>query len=205
MQRAPKITRLGATAAALLLLALALASCGGSSGSGTTTSTQASAATAPKSTTPGSTTPAPTGTTPGKATAPQQSAVLRRVQALRACLAANGVKLPAQGSGLVGGLPPGVSRSQYAAALRKCAPKLAGTAPGSAAAKAGRGRFRAALAAFASCMRAHGIKLPPPSTAATGPIFDTKGLDTTSPAFKAATAACRSTLRAALPVQPGSR
>src|SRR5260370_16644716 len=101
-----------ATVLVVLLGILALAACGGSS----TTSTGASASTASKSTTPGS----------GGG----------RFAAVRECLQKNGITLPPRtprggrgpgsgsllGAGAAPQLPAGVSRAQYEAALKKCAP-----------------------------------------------------------------------------------
>ncbi len=53
---------------------------------------------------------------------------------------------------------------------------------------------RSALAAFATCMRKHGVDLPPPRTAGSGPIFDTRGVRTNGQAFAAALSMCRNDL-----------
>jgi glyceraldehyde-3-phosphate dehydrogenase/erythrose-4-phosphate dehydrogenase len=63
--------------------------------------------------------------------------------------------------------------------------------------------LRAALVKFAGCMRAHGIKVPTPNVSGTGPVFDPKGIDTSSAQFRAAAKACRSTLASAFPGAPG--
>jgi hypothetical protein len=47
-------------------------------------------------------------------------------------------------------------------------------------------------------MRSHGVNLPEPNTSGTGPIFNTKGLDTSSAQFRTAEASCREVLRSAL-------
>jgi hypothetical protein len=54
--------------------------------------------------------------------------------------------------------------------------------------------FRAALTKYAACLRQHGIALPAPNTSGNGPVFSTKGIDTSSPKFKAATIKCRASL-----------
>jgi hypothetical protein len=195
-------------AAPLALTALVLASCGGSSSSTSTSATQASAAKAPPgiATTTSPATTSPATTTPKRSSGPES--LRKGVLALRECLARNGVNLPKPGSGKIGALPPGVSKAQYQAAIRKCAPTASlPSTPGSVGGTKGArpGRFQKALESFAACMRAHGIKLPAPNPHGTGPIFETKGINTRSAAFRAATAACRSTLRSALPTQPGSR
>ena len=68
---------------------------------------------------------------------------------------------------------------------------------------------RNALARFASCMRTHGVHLPPPDTASNGPIFDTRGVSTTGRVFTAALSLCRRELaptlrqlRQTAPVRP---
>jgi hypothetical protein len=52
-------------------------------------------------------------------------------------------------------------------------------------------RAHRAFARFAACMRQNGIPLPEPNTTGKGPLFDTKGIDTTSAKFKAAGKKCR--------------
>jgi hypothetical protein len=91
-------------------------------------------------------------------------------------------------------LPKGVTRAQYEAALKKCG--------GNAFAGRGGRRFnspvfKAALAKFASCMRENGVNIPAPNTSGTGPVFSSKGLNTSSPKFQAAEVKCRSDLSAA--------
>jgi hypothetical protein len=167
------------TALVLLLGIPALAACGGSS----TSSTAASAST---STTAGS---------PGG-----------RFAGVRECLQKNGITLPrrtpGQGrppgtGGLLGGgagrqLPKGVTRAQYEAALKKCGGSFRG----------GGGRlnsaaFKKALSSFAACMRENGVTLPAPNTSGRGPVFNTKGLNTSSTQFRSAQAKCQSIVTAA--------
>jgi len=188
-----------ATAVLVLLFAsLVLAACGGSSTSSTSTSsTNASASTS-----------ATTSTTGGAV-----GARASRFTALRECLQKNGITLPKPtpgqgrppGGGFLGGgagpaLPKGVTRTQYEAALKKC---------GGGSGFAGRGNriaspaFKAALAKFAACMRENGIKLPEPNSSGKGPIFNTKGVNTTSTQFKAADTKCASVLRATFRGTPG--
>lgn len=176
-----------ATAILLLVLAsLALAACGGSSSSSSSTA-NASA------------------TTPTRGAA---GALPGRFSAFRECLQKNGVTPPkrtpgqrrAPGvGGLLGGaqLPKGVTRAQYQAAVKKCGGLpglLGGVAP----------RFnKAALAKFAACMREHGVNVPEPNTSGNGPVFNDKGLSTTSATFQAADAKCRSDLQGAFGARPG--
>jgi hypothetical protein len=181
-----RIYKTSKAAAALLLLALAifaLAACGGSS----TGSTAASSST-------GSTNAAPGGAGGG------------RFAAVRECLQKNGITLPRrtpgqgppQGGGLLGGggkppLPSGVSQAQYEAALKKCgagAVRGGGAGVNSAA-------FKQALPKFAACMRENGVNLPAPNTSGNGPVFNTKGLNTSSTQFRSAQAKCQPVLTAA--------
>jgi hypothetical protein len=182
--------------AAVALAALAsviLAACGGSS---STTSTNASA----NST---------TGASGGTGASGPRGAGSARFSALRECLEKNGITLPKRtpgtrptpggGGGVFGGgangagpqLPKGVTRAQYEVAIKKCGGGLLGRP----------GRFNSparsvALTKFASCMRSNGVNLPAPNTSGTGPVFDTKSLNTASSAFKAAEAKCASDLAA---------
>ena len=45
-------------------------------------------------------------------------------------------------------------------------------------------------------MRENGVNLPAPDTSGKGPVFSTKGLNTTSQSFKSAQKACQSDLNA---------
>jgi hypothetical protein len=190
--RTQSATVAAVAALALLLACLGLVACGGSSKSSSTTSpTSANAAGTPP------TTPGTGATGPGGG----------RFKALRECLQKNGITLPKRtpgqrpeggAGGLLGGgaggprLPAGVTRAQYEAAVKKC---------GGAAFVGAGGRIRSpavkqALAKFAACMRANGVNVPEPNTSG-GPIFNTKGLNTSSPQFKAAETKCRSDLQGA--------
>jgi hypothetical protein len=59
-------------------------------------------------------------------------------------------------------------------------------------------RFQQALIVFADCLRRHGLPIPQPNTSGKGPIFNTRGVDTTSPKFRQARQQCRGTLLKAL-------
>jgi hypothetical protein len=180
----------------LLLACLGLAACGGSSKS-SSTSTNASAAT----------------TTTGATGARGQGA--GRFAALRECLQKNGITLPKRtpgqrrpggpggASGFLGGgaagaggpaLPKGVTRAQYEAAIKKCG---GGSFAGRGGARFKSPAFKAALAKFATCLNQNGVKVPAPNTSGTGPVFDTKGINTSSAQFKAAEAKCQSDLSGA--------
>ena len=56
---------------------------------------------------------------------------------------------------------------------------------------------KAALAKFATCLNQNGVKVPAPNTSGKGPVFDTKGIDTSSAQFKAAEKKCQSDLSGA--------
>jgi hypothetical protein len=153
-----------------------------------------------------------------------------RFTALRECLQKNGVTLPhptpGQGPtghvggpngggffgarGARGGLPSGVSRTQMEAALKKCGGAGAGLHRFGAGGYPGGGfagrlhnpTYTADLAKFATCMRENGVDVPAPNTSGNGPIFNTKGLNPTSPTFTAAETKCRPDLRQTF--QPGA-
>jgi hypothetical protein len=192
---------------ALLLACLGLTACGGSSkGSSSTAATNAAATSTSTTGTSGPTTGTSGTTSPtGKGPAATNSG---RFAALRECLQKNGITLPKRtpgqqrpggAGGFLGGgaagpqLPKGVTRAQYEAALKKCG--------GNAFAGGARRRFnsptfKTALAKFATCMRENGVNIPAPNTSGSGPIFNTKGIDTASTQFKTAETKCSSDLRA---------
>ena len=183
----------------ILLACIGLAACGSSSSSTTSQSANAasSGAAASGTSSTGSTSPPPGG--PGAA---RGSA---RFTALRECLQKNGITLPKRthgarpGGGFVPGaggspqLPSGVTRAQYEAALKKCGGNGHFARVG-AAGRLNNPVFKAALTKYGDCLRQNGIKLPAANTSGNGPIFDTKGIDTAGPQFKAASAKCRSVL-----------
>jgi len=185
-----------ATVALVIALAsLMLAACGSSNSSSTTT-TSTKASESASATTPTTSTPGPNA---------------GHFSALRECLQKEGVTLPkrepgTRGPGFLGAtpkLPAGESPSKLRAALRKCGAS-SGTFPG-------RGRFfnspavKQAYAKFASCMRANGVNLPEPNTSGKGPIFNTKGIQTTGSTFRSAEDKCRGDLVGAFHVRPGIR
>lgn len=191
--------RPAATVGLLLLLAsFTLAACGGSSsGSSSTAAAGASTSTA------------------GGASGAGGS----RFAALRECLQKDGITLPERtpgqrphgAGGLLGGagagplLPKGVTRAQFEAALKKCGGFSGGRFGGGATGRRlDSPAFKAALAKFATCMRANGVNVPSPNTTGKGPVFNTNGLNPNSAKFKAAQTRCASTLRGAFPTLPGS-
>ncbi|MEA2153025.1 MAG: hypothetical protein QOI18_1258 [Solirubrobacteraceae bacterium] len=174
----------------VLAACVALAACG-SSGSGSSSAANTSSSSASKAGGQGSS----------------------RFTALRSCLQKQGITLPAPpsggtrpqggpGAGAPGGgprglqPPQGVSQAQFEAALKKCGggkpPQGAGGAINSASARAG-------LVKYASCLRQNGINVPEPNTTGKGPVFSTKGIDTSSSRFKAAQSKCQSDLKGAFP------
>ena len=201
-RRKPEVA--ATTVLVLLLACLGLAACGGSSSSSSSSTAAAATSTS-------------TGT---GAKGPNAG----RFTAVRECLQKNGITLPKRtpgqkrppggaggflggggaGAGAAGGpaLPKGVTRAQYEAALKKCG-------GGNFAGRGGAARFKspafkAALAKFATCMRENGVNVPAPNTSGSGPVFDTKGIDTSSAQFKAAEAKCQSDLTGAFRRGPGA-
>ena len=174
-----------ATAVLVLLLAgLVLAACGGSSKSSSSASNASAASTA----------------TRGGGTGATGS----RFLAIRECLQKNGITLPkptsgqrpAPGSGaFLGGstgprLSQGATRAQYEAAIKKCGGGL-GHLLGGGITRFINPTVKGELAKFALCMRANSVKLAEPNTSGKGPFFNTKGLNTASPKFRAAESKCR--------------
>jgi hypothetical protein len=162
----------------MLLLAVVLSACGSSSSSGSTGKTSTSAAAKPGS---------------------------NRFATLRSCLSKDGITLPERtgGSGqpsTTGGppsgggfkLPAGVSQTKLREALKKCGGGFGGGRPGFNSTAS-----RKVLARYSACMRENGVDLPAPNTSHKGPIFNTKGLNTTSASFKAAEKKCQSDLKGA--------
>jgi len=207
-RRRPAILRKPAIAVvvALVLACIGLAACGGSSSSSTATTTanaaasgSAGTATGPggPATGPGGTATAPSGT----ATGPSGQG-FGRFKALRECLQRNGITLtkrtPGQRppGGFLGGaggpqLPAGVTRAQYEAAVKKCG----GAAFAGAGSRIKSPVVEQALTKFAACMRENGVNVPAPNTSGSGPVFNTKGIDTTSPQFHAAETKCSADLQ----------
>jgi hypothetical protein len=200
MRRRPAATLLTLLAAGAL--GGGLAACGSSSSGNTTTTTANAAATGAAGT--ATTGASGTATTGASGTTTTPGARGSRFAAMRECLQKDGITLPPRrpgtgAGGFFGGgeggpqLPAGVTRTQFREALKKC---------DGGAFRGGHffrdnARSRQVFAKFAACMRQNGVALPPPNTSGNGPIFDTKGIDTTSPQFKAAETKCRSDLYAA--------
>jgi len=179
--RRHRLQRLIATVAIASVAAVVLTACGSSSKS------SSSAATNSADTTKGSTSRS------------------NQFASLRACLQKAGINLgsaPSGGQSGSGGppgagggfkLPEGVSQAKFQEALKKCGGGFpAGGRPGLNSATA-----RAALTKYAACMRESGVNLPAPNTSGNGPVFNTKGINTSSAAFKSAQQKCQSNLKGA--------
>jgi hypothetical protein len=173
---------------------VALAACG-SSGSGSSSAGKSSSSSA------------------NKAGAPNAS----RFTALSSCLKKEGITLPSApsgaprqpggpGAGAPGGgaggfqLPKGVTQAQFQAALKKCG---AGNFPQGRAGGLNSASARTGLVKYAACLRQNGIDVPAPNTTGKGPVFSTKGIDTSSSKFKAAQSKCQSDLKGAFPGSGG--
>jgi len=106
------------------------------------------------------------------------------------------------GAGAPGGgagglqLPEGVTQAQFQAALKKCG---AGNFPQGRAGGLNSASARAGLSKYAACLRQNGINVPAPNTTGKGPVFDTKGIDTSSSKFKTAQKKCQSELKGIFP------
>ncbi len=170
---------------AIIVAAVTLAACGSSGNS----SSSASSATNNASTTN------------------DPSAPSGRFASLRACLQKEGINLPSAspssggasgnggppGAGGGGFRPPeGVSQTKFREALKKCG----------GGSFAGRRNFNSTaahetLTKYAQCMRENGVNLPTPNTSGKGPVFDTKGINTSSETFKNAQKRCQTDLRGA--------
>ena len=191
----------------LLLACVALSACGSSTSTSTTSANAAARSTSSQSTAPAPATG--TSTTAAGASAPSGTSTnpagpgAGRFAAVRECLRKNGITPKGRAGGLLGAggapaLPKGMTRAQYAEVLNKCGANLRGPGTFKPRRTLNSSRFRTALANFAACLRQNGVKLPAPNTTGKGPIFDTKGINTASPQFKAAEAKCRAVLLAGL-------
>lgn len=134
------------------------------------------------------------------------SARSSRFASLRTCLQKEGINLPSGGAGQPGSggapsgggggfkLPDGVSRTKFEEAIKKCGGGgfPSGGRPGFSSASS-----KAALTKYAECMRENGVNLPTPNTSGKGPVFNTKGINTSSETFKAAQKKCQSDLKGA--------
>jgi hypothetical protein len=192
-----------ATFVLVMLASLCLAACGGGSSNSSSTNAGTSA---------GSTT-----STTGKAAG---AAGRSRFAALRECLQKNGITLPKRptggkrppAGGFLGGgttngpkLPAGVTRARYEAAIKKCGGLDGrGGFAGGAGARFSSPAAKQALAKFAACLRTHGVNVPEPNTSGKGPVFNTKGLNTSSAKFAIAESKCRSDLQGVFGARPGA-
>jgi hypothetical protein len=185
-RRSPRqsLVRLIGAAATASVAVVVLAACGGSSATTSTTAKNSAATT-------------------------QNTPRSSRFASLRACLQKEGINLPSRPSGgapgaggalgLGGGgrftLPAGVSQSKFMEALKRCG---GGNGfPGGRRRTFNSAAARSALTKYAACMREGGVNLPPPNTTGNGPVFNTKGINTSSASFKAAEQKCQSDLSGA--------
>lgn len=181
----------GAVILGLLLACVGLAACGSSSS--TTTSTTTTPAT-----TSAATTPATTTTT---STAPSYRAQSPRFAAVRECLAKKGITYPHRTPGTPGGpqLPKGMTSTQLDEALNSCGKLAHFGAPSTIhRSRLDSPRYHGALMQFAKCLRQNGVHVGEPNTSGKGPILSTKGLNTGSPQFRAASTKCRAALFSSL-------
>lgn len=178
------------------IVAVALSACGGSSSSGTGATTNSAHTNNAVSNSAGA--------------APQGGPRSGRFASMRSCLQKEGVNFPTAPSGGAGRpgsggppsgspgrfrLPSGVSRTKFQEAIKKCGGGsgfLGGAHRGFNSATA-----RAALTKYAECLRENGVNVPAPNTSGKGPVFNTKGIDTSSEAFKTAQKKCQSDLKGA--------
>jgi hypothetical protein len=95
-------------------------------------------------------------------------------------------------------LPKGMTRAQFQTALKKCGGSSFGAHFGRVGGVGSRRlnsqTFKTALTKYAACLRQNGINIPEPNTSGKGPIFSTKGIDTSSAKFRTATMKCRASL-----------
>jgi hypothetical protein len=187
LQRRGSGQRRVAAAATVLLAVVALTGCGGSAAKPAKAPSPAiSAAT-------GHTGPfGPTG----------------RSAAIRSCLEAHGIRPPKSQPNSQSmqepklRLPPGVSRAEAEADLRKCGIELPHRPTPQQLLQGP--QVVARLDAFAKCMRRHGMRLPKPNTSGNGPIFNVPAALIESAAFQLAETVCRPLLPPRLfPQGPG--
>jgi hypothetical protein len=99
------------------------------------------------------------------------------------------------GGGALRGL---LGNSKYAAALRKCGGFGGGLGAGPPGARAGfdpaSSQDRTEVSSFIACMKAKGVKLPPPNFSGSGSVFGT-AVNTSSAAFTSAYAKCKTDLK----------
>jgi hypothetical protein len=196
------------TAGALAILALAsvgLAACGESS-SGTASNANAAAKGSTATATSPAATPGSTSSTSASHTGTPATGQ-SRFSSIRACLQKNGVNLPPPTQTGISHGSNGVPTATLQAALKKC---YAGRTlrafggpnrpPASSAIR--NPVFRQALGKFAACMRQKGVNIPAPSSSGSGPIFSTKGINTSGPQFTSAAKACRGVLAGTLRAHP---
>jgi hypothetical protein len=204
-----RILRLGTCLLLAVLAAVVMAACGGSSKSssstGTSTVAKAASSTTASTSAAGRAKPARSHSNSNGASA----AFKRALESYTACLASNGVKLPAHTGPEQSLNGVNTSTASYRRARTACIPALtaelktaaksspapAAPAPHAALTVKVPASVTATLTRFTTCMRAHGVGTFPQPKGAT---FDMTGthIDTHSATYKSAEAHCNSILQA---------
>jgi hypothetical protein len=181
-----KVPRLGACLLLAIGASAVLSACGSSSNSSSSTGTSTVGKVV-------STSSRPSAQVQREITKTRQALEKRHV-AVSECLRKGGVSTLAKVGIQVSSQPPrGMTHTQYEALVNKCGGHIENPL------------LRQAFAKFATCMRANGVNFPTPNTSGKGPIFSAKGINTTSPAYRAAVAKCRSVLSTAFRASAGTR
>jgi hypothetical protein len=184
-----KISKFAAGVLVLVLACLGLAACGESA---TSSSSSASTSVAAKAATAGGTSSGPAGHANGEIGTVRRE-LEKHDTVARACLQKQHIALPTLGVQVSSNTPKGMTHTQYEALVNKCGGHIENPL------------LRQAFAKFATCMRANGVNFPTPNTSGKGPIFSAKGINTASPAYRAAATKCRSVLSTAFRASAGTR
>lgn len=191
---------LAATLLTGAVLATGATGCGSSKSS---TGTQAAATTNTTTGTTTATTNTTTGTATGTSTTPSKTSggppYTTLAQRYAACLAQNGIKVPTV-NGTLSFKGIDTSSAQYRQAVEKCRTIISGgrsSATGSSKANssAASGRLHSLILRYIACLRQNGVSVPSSDTSGVGSL---KGVNTTSPQFKAARTKCESVILSAL-------
>jgi hypothetical protein len=180
-----KISKVAAGVLVLVLACLGLAACGESS---TSSSSSASTSVAAKAATAGGTSSGPAGHANGEIGTVRRE-LEKHDTVARACLQKKHIALPTLGVQVSSNTPKGMTRAQYEAVVNKCGGRIENPV------------LRLAIAKFATCMRENGVNYPTPGK---GSVLGTKGLNTTSPAYRKAATKCSSVLRTAFRASAGA-
>ena len=191
------IRRRGSLALAVLLAGGLVAACGSGSSSSTTSTTAAASSSAGGGGSGATANAAGSGATAGA-----------RRTALRNCLKAHGVTLPARppagaaGAGRTpyGGGPPAGGAPGFGGGVFRSNPKVR-AALQACGANFGARRFQLshqAINRYVACIRQHGYNMPNPNFSGNGPVFPAS--IRSNPKFQAASRACQNLL---VPPRPG--